>query len=59
VSSEGLVVLGLLLFRGEAMFLEFTPGTYLMIGSILEEVTEITLARAEIVDMGRLLFNFG
>ena len=41
------------------MFLEFTPGTYLMTGSILEEVTEITLARAEIVEMGRLLFNFG
>ena len=41
------------------MFLEFTPGAYLTTGSILEEVTEITLARAEIVDMGRLLFNFG
>jgi hypothetical protein len=41
------------------MFLEFTPGSYLITGSIFEEVTETTLARAEIVDMGRLLFNFG
>ena len=50
------MVLGLLLLSGDAMFLEFTP--YLTTGSSFEEVTEITLARAEIVDMGRLVFNF-
>ena len=59
VSTEALVVLGLLLWFGEVMFLEFSPYVYLIIGPILEEVFDMTLARADIVDIGRLALILG